>query len=239
MLTELEARRSTALAPVGPSERVEALVGLLIVPLLILYGILVGLWRLVWRARRLEDRPAVFVAGQTRLRDVAAYAEAVEAESCELRRGFGALDFEMSYARDFLPSSLDAYPRLANRFFRCPPPFRRVTFESLDGTPLGAEIAIHEDGADRPGLVVVHGTFGSSGQEIYSRPAVRAFAQWGFNVVVVDLRGWGRSSALSTTSTSLGPRCESSFSPSSSCRAVISAGPSGMFGGSGSVIPIS
>src|SRR6185369_4093550 len=91
---------------------------------------------------------------------------------------------------------LDAYPSLANRFFGCPPPFCRVTLTSFDGTPLAAEVAVHENG-ERPGLVVVHGTFGSSGQEIYSRPAIRAFVEWGFNVAVVDLRGWGRSSSLS------------------------------------------
>ena len=87
-------------------------------------------------------------------------------------------------------------PKLANRFFRCPPPFEPASFESLDGTPLAAEVAIRDD-RERPGLVVVHGTFGSSGQRIYAEPAIAAYAKWGFNVVALDLRGWGRSATLS------------------------------------------
>ncbi len=196
MLSEAEVGRSVALEPVGPSEPVESLLGLLLVPFAIVYGILFGLWRLV-RFKKVLVSPAMrFARDRSPMTDVASFAAEAEVATVPVRRGFGALDFELSYARDFLPSSLDAYPKLANRYFSCEPPFRRVTFGSFDGTPLAAEIAEHEDG-DRPGLVVVHGTFGSSGQEIYSAPAMRAFAEWGFNVAVVDLRGWGRSSALS------------------------------------------
>ena len=206
MLTRTEVATRTALAPAGPSERVEALLGLLLVPFAIVWGVLAAMWRLVRGARPLREEPVYCIAGECEpLVDVADFAARAEADEPAPRRGFGALDFELAYARDFVPSSLDAYPKLANRFFSCPPPFRRVTFPSFDGTPIAAEVAIHEDG-DRPGLVVVHGTFGSSGQAIYSTPAVRAFEEWGFNVAVVDLRGWGRSSALSSAPMSGGWR---------------------------------
>ncbi len=197
MLIERDVTRRTELAATSPSERVEALLGLLLVPFAVLLGVVAGAWRFLRGAKPLatQSAPAIDESSEP-LRDVAAFAEKAECEECDVRRGFGALDFELSYAGDIVPSSLDAYPALANRYFHCPPPFRRVTFESLDGTPLAAEVATHDGGA-RPGLVVVHGTFGSSGQAIYSTPAIRAFEEWGFNVAVVDLRGWGRSSALS------------------------------------------
>jgi predicted alpha/beta-fold hydrolase len=197
MLTRSEIRTPAALEPTGPSERVEALVGLLLVPFAVLWGVLAAIWRLSWRARPLAEEPLLKLgAAPASTFDVAAFAARAEAGECSPRRGFGAIDFELSYARDFVPSTIDAYPRFANRYFTCPPPFRRVTFASFDGTPIAAEVATRDD-RDRPGLVVVHGTFGSSGHSIYSNPAVRAFAEWGFNVAVIDLRGWGRSSALS------------------------------------------
>jgi len=130
--------------------------------------------------------------------DVAAYAAAREAEPMHERPGYGTKDFLMVYAPDLIPSVLDIRPRFSNRFFSCPPPFRRVTIESLDGTPISAEVAAHE-GEPRPGIVVVHGVFGSSGQRIYGDQAIRAFADWGFNVAIVDLRGWSRSATLSST----------------------------------------
>lgn len=206
MLTEIETRRNTALEPLGPGQRTEALLGLLLVPVVLLVGFLVGLWRLVKRSRPLAEHPARHVEpGARRLDDVAEFAERVEAEDASPRIGFGSMDFELAYARDLIPSTLDMYPALANRYYSCPPPFERVTFESFDGTPLAAEVAIRDD-RPRPGLVVVHGTFGSSGQGIYAAPAIRAFVDWGFNVAVVDLRGWGRSSALSTVPMSGGWR---------------------------------
>lgn len=197
MLTQSDVRTPAVLEPDGPSERVEALVGLLLVPFAVLWGMLAALRRLVRRARPLAEEPGSRIEDvRTPVLDVAEFAACAEADACSPRRGFGAVDFELSYARDFVPSTIDAYPRFANRFFTCPAPFRRVTITSLDGTPIAAEVATRDD-RDRPGLVVVHGTFGSSGHSIYANPAIQAFADWGFNVAVVDLRGWGRSSALS------------------------------------------
>lgn len=196
MLTRAQRRAIPAVRP-RPGPRLEAVLGLLAAPLAMLLGIVVAIGRLARRARPLAPAPRLELAPRgERLRDVAEYAARVEAEECPTRRGFGSLDFQLAYAGDFVPSALDAYPRLANRFFSCPPPFRRVTVESLDGTPIAAEVAVRDD-RPRPGLVVAHGVFGSSGQRIYSTPAVRAFSEWGFNVAVVDLRGWGRSAALS------------------------------------------
>ena len=186
VLTEANLAGTAALEPTsGPSEPVEALLGLALAPLAILYGIIVGLLRFVRSARPLIDRRPRFTVTRSPLRNVAAFAARIEAEDVPTRRGFGAMDFELSYARDFVPSSLDAYPKLANTYFSCSPPFRRVELTSLDGVPIAAEIAEHDEG-ERPGVVVVHGTFGSSGQEIYATPAMQAFEDWGFNVAVVD-----------------------------------------------------
>lgn len=191
----------------SPGPRLESLLGLLAVPVALLLGVLSALWRFVARGRRtLRATPLLEIGpGGPPLTDVAEFAAAAEVEPVEWRSGFGLLDFELVYAADIVPSTLDGHPHLANRFFRCPAPFCPVTFESLDGTPISAEVASRDD-RDRPGLVIVHGTFGASDQAIYGRPAILAFEEWGFNVAVVNLRGWGRSAALSDTPMSGGWR---------------------------------
>ena len=179
------------------SAKAESLRGLLLLPLAMLIGIVAGLWRLVRRARPLGAKARLVMESDgPLLREVDDFAARFENESMFERKGYGTKDFLMVYAPDLIPSVLDIRPRFTNRFFSCPPPFRRVVMESLDGTPIAAEVAARDDVA-RPGIVVVHGVFGSSGQRIYSDQAIRAFADWGFNVAIIDLRGWSRSATLS------------------------------------------
>ena len=198
MLTDTSVQAVRGSAPWRPGPRTEALLGLLLVPVATLVGFVAALWRLLTkRNAALADAPSLSIGPATeRLADVAAFAAAAEAEPVEWRGGFGLMDFEFVFARDIVPATLDAWPKLANRFFKCPAPFRRVSFNSLDGTPICAEVATRDD-RDRPGLIVVHGTFGASDHSIYSRPAIVAFEEWGFNVAVVNLRGWGCTAALS------------------------------------------
>jgi predicted alpha/beta-fold hydrolase len=201
VLTDTSVRVAEPSASVWrPGPRLEALLGLLLVPIAVFFGVCSAVWRfLVGGRRKLAATPRLEIGpGPEPLRDVASFAAAVQSEEVPWRSGFGMMDFELVYASDIVSSTLDARPRLANRYFRCPAPFRMVSFESLDGTPLVAEVAARDD-RDRPGLVVVHGTFGASDQAIYGRPAIVAFEEWGFNVAVVNMRGWGRSAALSDT----------------------------------------
>lgn len=179
------------------SAKAESVRGLLLLPVAMLVGVVAGLWRLVRRARPLaaKSRFAMESDGPL-LREVDDFAARCELESMHERKGYGTKDFLMVYAPDLIPSVLDIRPRFTNRFFSCPPPFRRVVMESLDGTPIAAEVAARDD-VVRPGIVVVHGVFGSSGQRIYSDQAIRAYADWGFNVAIIDLRGWSRSATLS------------------------------------------
>jgi predicted alpha/beta-fold hydrolase len=149
------------------------------------------------RNRPLPAAPRFGIEPATdRLKDVAGFAADAERSACKPRFGWGSLDFQLQYAPDTLSTLVDSYPKRAGRLFRCPPPFEYVTFESLDGTPLTAQVATRSD-QPRPGLVVVHGTFGASGQALYADQAIEAYAEWGFNVLALDLRGWGRSAALS------------------------------------------
>lgn len=206
MLSTAETRPQVGRRPAAPGERTEALKGLLVIPYCMAVGTVASVRRLVRKARPLDERQDLALEfGSEPLKDVAGFVAGFSDADFSPRRGYGLKDFELVYAPDLVLSTLDNNPKWANRWFSCPAPFKRVVFESLDGTPLAAEVAFHKDGP-RPGLVVTHGIFGSSGQQIYANPAITAFQTWGFNVCVLDLRGWGKSAALSKTPISGGWR---------------------------------
>lgn len=81
----------------------------------------------------------------------------------------------------------------AARFYPYPDDFREVVFESFDGTPLTAALGVHGDGKPRPGLVISHGFMGSKNDHYIIDTALTAFAGWGYNVLAIDLRNFGRS----------------------------------------------
>lgn len=92
---------------------------------------------------------------------------------------------------------LDSKAATAGIIYPYPPSFRPVNFPSLDGTPLVGRIGLHRDGQPRPGLVLCHGVFGSKNESYILRLALRAFYKWGYNVLGIDLRGFGRSANFS------------------------------------------
>jgi predicted alpha/beta-fold hydrolase len=180
---------------VGP--RAEALLNFAVVPALLPVAAVSSARRLL-RARaplRVEPRYST-EAGAPPLVDVKRFAARAECDEWPARFGWGSLDFQLQYAPAFFAGLVDLWPRRAGKLFACPPPFREARFESLDGTPLFAQVATRP--GPRPGLVVVHGSFGAGGQPLYADAAIEAFA-WGFNVVALDLRGWGKSAQLPQT----------------------------------------
>ncbi len=101
------------------------------------------------------------------------------------------------FAPDGLLLLLDSKAATAGYIYPYPPSFRPVSFPSLDGTPLVGRMALHGDGQARPGLVVCHGVFGSKNEACILRIALKAHRQWGYNVLCLDLRGFGRSARFS------------------------------------------
>lgn len=109
----------------------------------------------------------------------------------------GRVSTSLGFAVDVLPMLLDTQRKTACLLYPYPRSFRPVTFASLDGTPLAGELALHTDGGPRPGLVFCHGVFGSKNQNYIRSVAVKAFRDWGYNVLTLDTRGFGRSRCLS------------------------------------------
>ena len=109
----------------------------------------------------------------------------------------GRVSTAVGFTPDVLPLLLDSRRSTAGLLYPYPPSFKPVLFSSLDGTPLVGRVALHGDGQARPGLVFCHGVFGSKNESYIRSVSLKAFRKWGFNVLAVDLRGFGRSARFS------------------------------------------
>jgi pimeloyl-ACP methyl ester carboxylesterase len=98
---------------------------------------------------------------------------------------------------DVLPMVLDTQSRTAGKIYPYPNTFKSVTFPSLDDTPLAGKLAVHHDGKPRPGIVFCHGLLGNKNQTLIRNVAIKAFRDWDFNVLALDLRIFGESRLLS------------------------------------------
>lgn len=102
------------------------------------------------------------------------------------------------------PSVLNALSAPSGRIYPYPREFEEVTLQSFDGAELAAVIGLHRDGRPRPGLVIGHGYMGSKNDHYVISTALRAFAGWGFNVLAIDFRDFGKSQRLGFNPTSFG-----------------------------------
>ncbi len=83
------------------------------------------------------------------------------------------------------------FGRLWSRVNRYPYPFRRVSFTSFDGTRIAGWLALQP--TRRPGVVVVPGLFSSKDDSQQRRKALKFWRRWSYNVLVIDMRGFGQS----------------------------------------------
>jgi len=109
----------------------------------------------------------------------------------------GRVSTSIGFTPDVFPMLLDTQPQTACKLYPYPSCFRKVTFPSLDGTPLAGMLALHEDSKPRPGLVFCHGVFGSKNHHYIRSMTVKAFRDWDYNVLSLDTRGFGESRYLS------------------------------------------
>ena len=86
-----------------------------------------------------------------------------------------------------------------------PEQFEHVVIESFDGTPISTAVGIHAD-RPRPAIVMSHGFMGSKNDHYIIDTALRAYSEWGFNVLGIDLRNFGRSQSLRHSPTTAGWR---------------------------------
>ncbi len=107
---------------------------------------------------------------------------------------------------DFIPSILNTIPQTAGLLYPYPPVFEPVVIESRDGTPICGLVALQDADSPRPALLIVHGLFSSKNSYPIATLALHAFFEWGFNVMVIDLRNFGDSARFSKAPTTWGYR---------------------------------
>jgi pimeloyl-ACP methyl ester carboxylesterase len=91
----------------------------------------------------------------------------------------------------------------ANLGYAYPAQFSDRVFEGADGERIAASVGLQEGGG-RPGLIVVHGLFSSRRFDYVRQIAVRAYYEWGFNVLALDLRSFGLTNLTSEAPTTVG-----------------------------------
>lgn len=96
--------------------------------------------------------------------------------------------------------------RVSGRVSRYPKPFRKVTFDSRDGTEISAWLGYHTssggetvrgsrgDPESREGVLIVPGMFTSKNMTIQKARSLKIFRDLGYHVLTMDVRGFGESS---------------------------------------------
>lgn len=92
----------------------------------------------------------------------------------------------------------------AGRLYVYPREFENVVIESFDGTPIQVVVGIHPDGKPRPAIVISHGFMGSKNDHYIIDTALTAYSEWGFNVLGIDLRNFGKSQCITHAPTTAG-----------------------------------
>ena len=183
----------------GAAKALNVLVGLIAVP-----AWLIG-QRLMGPVRRLiallgSDEEALPVPPQ-RPRSMDALMAELEAIPSHLHRSDLAM-VRKGFA-DLSSFVLVQQREAANIGYAYPAQFSDHVFEGADREHIAASVGLQEE-AGRPGLIVVHGLFSSRRFDYVRRIAVRAYFEWGFNVMALDLRSFGLTNLTSQAPTTVG-----------------------------------
>jgi predicted alpha/beta-fold hydrolase len=127
----------------------------------------------------------------------------------DIMEGLERVPFEPSYL-GAIPAALNNNVLLAlnavratsARMYQYPAGFENTVIESFDGTPISVVAGIHGD-RPRPAIVMSHGFMGSKNDHYIIDSAITAYG-WGFNVLGIDLRNFGRSQSLAHSPTTAG-----------------------------------
>lgn len=109
-------------------------------------------------------------------------------------------------AADFIPVLLNTNRATAGLVYPYPEEFEPVITESRDGTPICGLLAMQPGGDSRPAIIIAHGLFSSKNMHTIRAIGLRAYYDWGFHVLALDLRNFGDSSRFSDAPTSWGYR---------------------------------
>ncbi|MCW2974478.1 MAG: alpha/beta hydrolase fold protein [Thermoleophilia bacterium] len=149
--------------------------------------------------RPIFERPAGMPTGDRR--SVADIAATVEAFPYEPRRMSTNTAFFRDNGSDAIGALLSPFPH-AGAMHRYPATFRQRLFTGADGEQVAGMVAMHDHPG--PAIIICHGLLMTKNFDLIIQVARRAFEQWGFHVVTLDLRGWGQTAWTSEAPSSAG-----------------------------------
>lgn len=98
---------------------------------------------------------------------------------------------------DFFGHRRGWFGSFLNRVNPYPEPFIRVEIPSMDGTIIRGWLGLQP--SRRPGVLVVPGMFSSKDDTVHKAKAIRLWRRWNYNVLIIDLRGFGLSQGSPNT----------------------------------------
>jgi predicted alpha/beta-fold hydrolase len=150
---------------------------------------------------RIDDQPAALPVAQPRERSMDALMADLEAIPHRLRHSDAAM--ARKGLADLSTFVLANQREAANLGYAYPAGFSDHVFEGADQERIAATVGLQRaDG--RPGLIVAHGLFSSRRFDYVRQIAVRAYYEWGFNVLAMDLRSFGLTNLTSQAPTAVG-----------------------------------
>ncbi|HXE99256.1 MAG TPA: alpha/beta hydrolase [Solirubrobacterales bacterium] len=150
---------------------------------------------------RLDPEPPSLPVAQPRERSMDALMADLEAiphrlrhsETAVLRKGLADISsFVLAQQRE-----------AANLGYAYPAQFSDHVLRGADDEHIAATVGLQQT-PQRPGLILVHGLFSSRRFDYVRQIAVRAYYDWGFNVVALDLRSFGLTNLTSQAPTTVG-----------------------------------
>ena len=183
----------------GAAKALNVLVGLVAVPAWLIGQRLVEPFKRL--LARLDRDPAPLPVAPERERSMEALMADLEAIPSRLHRSDLAM-IRKGFA-DLSSFVLVQQREAANIGYAYPAQFADHVFEGADGEHIAASVGL-QDEPGRPGLIVVHGLFSSRRFDYVRRIAVRAYFEWGFNVMALDLRSFGLTNLTSQAPTTVG-----------------------------------
>jgi pimeloyl-ACP methyl ester carboxylesterase len=182
------------------------LVLVLLSPLLVALGLILFV-AVRYRSARPEVAVPITGGGEKRsgVKTMSEVMERIEAIPFKFRtsRRLAAAALAMV---DAVPTLLNASRKTAGIIYPYPGAFEPVMFQSQDGTPICGLLAMHAGAGRRPAIIFVHGLFGSKNSFSIQALAIKAYYDWGFQVLTIDLRNFGDSSRFSEAPTCWGYR---------------------------------
>jgi predicted alpha/beta-fold hydrolase len=150
---------------------------------------------------RLDSEPVPLPVAQPRERSMDALMSDLEAipqrlhhsDAAMVRKGLADLStFVLANQRE-----------AANLGYGYPAQFSDHVFEGADGERIAASVGLQAEHG-RPGVVIAHGLFSSRRFDYVRQIAIRAYYEWGFNVLALDLRSFGLTNLTSQAPTTVG-----------------------------------